>query len=391
MTLRKLKVANFTVFNDLDVSFGSGMNVVIGANGAGKSHLLKLAYAISAASYQAKQESRTTEQAFSALLEEKIMDVFRADQLENLVYGRNHPTQAQVSIAYNADENMDLSFEISYPPPIEQFQKIEIENEDETDIQIDEDSDFEDQEEVDISNENVSLTEFRETDSVKLKVTKFPELFVELSPIFIPTREILSIIPAFSRFHRERVLLLDGTYFDLSFFAQMAKSTDVHREIKTIIIDLEKLLHGKVIQESGKFFLIDEELKLEMPLVAEGLRKIAMLCCLLENSAIQPRTLLIWDEPEANLNPALMAELAKVLVKLTSLEIQVVLATHSLFLLREIQICLSAASQTARYFALDKRDKIIHVSQSDTIDEIEPIAALEADLEQTDRYLNMEN
>ena len=44
--LERLGLKNFTVFQDEILTFSPGLNVVIGANGTGKSHLLKLAYSI---------------------------------------------------------------------------------------------------------------------------------------------------------------------------------------------------------------------------------------------------------------------------------------------------------------------------------------------------------
>ena len=42
--INKLAAKNFTVFRKADFAFTKGINVVIGSNGAGKSHVLKLAY-----------------------------------------------------------------------------------------------------------------------------------------------------------------------------------------------------------------------------------------------------------------------------------------------------------------------------------------------------------
>ncbi|MBC8082055.1 MAG: AAA family ATPase [Hymenobacter sp.] len=44
--LQRLHVRNFTVFGEADFEFGPGLNVVVGTNGTGKSHVLKLGYAV---------------------------------------------------------------------------------------------------------------------------------------------------------------------------------------------------------------------------------------------------------------------------------------------------------------------------------------------------------
>ncbi|XXU71082.1 AAA family ATPase [Sorangium sp. So ce1151] len=50
--IRSLHVKNFTVFSDAELDFGAHLNVFVGENGTGKTHALKLAYAILATSWE---------------------------------------------------------------------------------------------------------------------------------------------------------------------------------------------------------------------------------------------------------------------------------------------------------------------------------------------------
>ena len=45
MTLTKVKLQRFTAFEDLEVEFSPGITAFIGANGTGKTHLMKVCYA----------------------------------------------------------------------------------------------------------------------------------------------------------------------------------------------------------------------------------------------------------------------------------------------------------------------------------------------------------
>ena len=45
MAIKKINVENFTVFENIEIDFSEGINVFIGENGTGKTHLLKLLYA----------------------------------------------------------------------------------------------------------------------------------------------------------------------------------------------------------------------------------------------------------------------------------------------------------------------------------------------------------
>ena len=59
--LRSLKLTNFTAFTEADLRFSKGLNVFIGENGVGKTHLLKLPYAVMALS---AEEGRRNSSAF---------------------------------------------------------------------------------------------------------------------------------------------------------------------------------------------------------------------------------------------------------------------------------------------------------------------------------------
>ncbi|MGI6501670.1 MAG: AAA family ATPase [Anaerostipes sp.] len=50
MPLTRIEADNFTVFEKVNILFGSGLNVFVGENGAGKTHLMKIAYAACQAS-----------------------------------------------------------------------------------------------------------------------------------------------------------------------------------------------------------------------------------------------------------------------------------------------------------------------------------------------------
>ena len=45
MALTRLELENFTAFESLDLELSPGINVFVGANGTGKTHILKVCYA----------------------------------------------------------------------------------------------------------------------------------------------------------------------------------------------------------------------------------------------------------------------------------------------------------------------------------------------------------
>ena len=101
---------------------------------------------------------------------------------------------------------------------------------------------------------------------------------------------------------------------------------------------------------------------------------------------------LFWDEPEANLNPKLVKLIVQTILDISQSGIQVFIATHSLFLLRELYI-LQQSKETvdARFFGLHLKDDGVEVHQGETMDDIGDISALDEELSQSDRYLYIEN
>jgi hypothetical protein len=73
--------------------------------------------------------------------------------------------------------------------------------------------------------------------------------------------------------------------------------------------------------------------------------------------------------------------------------VQVFIATHSLFLMREIQVLLVDSPETAaktRYFGLHRTEAGVRVDQGPDPADTGDIAALDANLEQADRYMDLQ-
>jgi predicted ATPase len=148
------------------------------------------------------------------------------------------------------------------------------------------------------------------------------------------------------------------------------------------------------LDRNGRFYLRPDgsQARIEMPLVAEGHRKLGMLAQLIAVGAIAVGDYLFWDEPEANLNPTLIGAVARCIVELGRSGVQTFVATHSLFLLRELELlCRTSGSSSRdfRFFGLHRSESGVSVKQASSLDEIGDIASLDAELVQSDRYLEL--
>ncbi|MCY4346510.1 MAG: AAA family ATPase [Aestuariivita sp.] len=345
--LKSLKVKNFTVFRDIDLKFADGLNVIIGANGTGKTHLLKLPYAAMAMSAEQgrTRDEPPTKSLLQTRIAEKLSGVFRPEErLGRLVNRRVGRSKCEIDMGFSQPKTC-LAFQFS------------------------------------------SLAKS------EVSITKVPAKWRNKPPAFFPTRELLTIYPGFVPLYETRHLEFDETWRDTCILLG-APALRGPRESKVaeLIRPLEKQLGGQVVLDNnGRFYLrLGGADNMEMPLVAEGWRKLSMLMRLISTGSLLDKGCLFWDEPEANLNPSLIREIAMAILGVCKAGVQVFVATHSLFLLREFEILLERefAGLERRYFALHRGENGIVVSQADEVEAIEPLLLLDEELRQSDRFVD---
>ncbi|WP_339352558.1 AAA family ATPase [Acinetobacter beijerinckii] len=214
--------------------------------------------------------------------------------------------------------------------------------------------------------------------------------------MFIPTRELLTLCPWFISLYEHTYVEFEETWRDTCSLLNAPTIKGARgKSIAELLKPLEEAMGGKVFvdSKSGRFYLsVVGEGNLEMPLVAEGLRKLAMLARLISTGTLLEQGYLFWDEPETNLNPKLIKLIAKVLLHLCQNGIQIFMATHSLFLLREVEI-LSAEKQFSsipkKYFALRPTDQGVYLEQGESVDALQTLTLLDEELTQSERFMQI--
>lgn len=348
--LASMALRNFTSFKEATFEFAPGLNVFVGENGTGKTHALKLAYsaiyvlAKGAANAPVSRPSKTQLQSSIA---QKLVAVFRPDDLGRLAR-RDRPGRQRSTVACRfeqASHDFDFSFST-------------------------------------ISKEEVS-------------VDKTPSAWIDRLPVYLPTRELLTLYPGFVSLYETSYLPFDETWRDTSILlgAPLARGPR-ERRIRELLEPLEEAMQGKVeTDKAGRFYLNSDGVSMEIHLVAEGLRKLAMIARLIATGSLVDKGFLFWDEPESNLNPKTIKVIARTILNLANSGIQVFIATHSLFLLREISILLQSdgfSGTATRFIGLHRGADGVNVVQGITADDIGHIDALEEELSQSDRYMDAE-
>lgn len=194
------------------------------------------------------------------------------------------------------------------------------------------------------------------------------------APVYIPVKEMLSMAPGFRSIYSKYDTQFEEIYadiIDLAYLPPLKGAPDQER--LQLMNTFQNLVDGQIIGEGENFFFKNASGKLEITLVAEGMRKLALLSLLIQNGSLQSGTTLFWDEPEANLNPSMMQHVARALLILSKLGVQVFAATHSYSFLKEIEL-QREKNQHTRYFSLftSKDQEGVQVKPAEIYATIEP-------------------
>lgn len=150
----------------------------------------------------------------------------------------------------------------------------------------------------------------------------------------------------------------DDTYLDIIAAAKIDISRGADSAARKKYLDiLQKISAGKVTIHDDRFYLKPgTQAKLEFNLVAEGIRKIALLWQLIKNGTLEKGSVLFWDEPEANINPKYIPVLAELLIMLESEGVQIFVSTHDYFLSKYIEVKRNKDSDV-QYISLYKNEE----------------------------------
>jgi AAA15 family ATPase/GTPase len=347
--LKSLQIKNMTAFSDAVFEFVPGLNVIVGENITGKSHVLKMGYCILHSLYQlsVKQTLKQTDifdasaiqQRFSKLLTEKLLNVFKPDALGNLIQSNeNYQSEIKAEIT-KKDHSQLITFS------------------------------------------------FRKNDH-QLMLDKFTKMDIHM-PLFIPTNEVLTMLPEFPELYEKHYMSIDETYYDLCKALRIPLLKKIPDELKRTVDSLEDVLGGKiVVQKTGHAYIqFSDHKQLEISLIAEGLRKLSTLIYLLRNGTISQGCTIFWDEAENNLNPKYMTKIANALFSLVQSGIQVVIVTHSLFLMKELSLLseISSGNTSCRFFNCNPDKNNIIVDYGDLLEDLPSVASLHEALRQDDR------
>jgi len=295
MAIKRITVNNFTVLEKFDAEFCDGVNVFIGENGTGKTHLLKIMYAFCQAFGLNNDPLSMITSVQSNLIQ--LFPTLEADKLLN---------EARSASLIITIDDLDYPF---YPD------------------------------------------DFREH-------PHYPHIGEKEmnASIFIPTAEMLSHSKGFLNLYKKFNLPFDKSQVDIIVNAGLPDAKNLSLNSQKMMYKIAEIIGGNVVYEDDIYYIAKNNGdKISFQLEAEGIKKFALLWQLLKNGSIEKDTILFWDEPEANINPKLIPTLVDILLELARNGVQIFVATHDYVFAKYFEVKMSE-SDSVKFHALYKTD-----------------------------------
>jgi len=229
--ITSLELRNFTAFRRLKIDFSPKINVIIGENGTGKTHLLKVAYALSSGYKLFKQPSEMEESDLRDFLTERLIRLFLPlnNKLGKL-YHTGAEERAECTINFSLEQTLKISFSKS-------SQSVHI-------------------------IENKNYEQYQQT------------------PVFIPAQESLSFMEGMLSLYDRYQMNFDETYRDLWSLLDLPviRSENLQEKSKWAMEEIKNICGGKFIfYGGGRVNFKVKNIEYSVNAIAEGFRKMGVL------------------------------------------------------------------------------------------------------------------
>ena len=198
--------------------------------------------------------------------------------------------------------------------------------------------------------------------------------------VFIPATEMLSHAKGFLALNQKFKIPFDATQIDIIVNASLPEVREESAALHSVLEKISEAIGGTVIMEEDAFYVLKKEgYKVDFSLEAEGLRKLGLLWKLIRNGLLEPGSVLLWDEPEANLNPELYPLVANILLELQKNGVQIFVATHSYNFAKYLEIRRSEKEQVRFHNLYKNENQVVVPSSADRMDDLEQNHIMMAD------------
>jgi predicted ATPase len=314
-----LHLEQFGAFSEFRWSDHGQVNVIVGENDTGKSHLLKILYVI-ARSYESLAERAVTKgsydrRSWEEIVDQKLRSTYQPaeDILAALVRDGAKRLKVAATLAGRACSFSVVGNKVSKP-------------------------------------------------------TGPAEPVPNISATFLPPKEVFTIFSAIELAQDRYVMGFDDTYYDLIKQLRIAAAPRrIDDEMASILREPEHFLQGRFVRKKGtdEFVFVRGERSYTMPQTADGLKKIGVLTRLIANRSLRKGSILFLDEPETNLHPRAISMFTNMLFRLGQAGVQVYLATHSYFVIKQLEILAKQKGTRVPFCSLLRQGEEVEARFSD--------------------------
>jgi AAA15 family ATPase/GTPase len=303
-----LLLEDFGIFTRFQWQEHQKINIIIGENDTGKTYILKLIYCLAKSLEEYTKRSESDNKSWKEILSEKIFWVYQPSKLKLGEIVRKSGNRLNVEARLQGDE---YSFSFG----------------------------------KDTKDTITRCSEGKKTN---------------LSALYLPTKEILTAFEAIATINEQlRIFGFDQTYQDLIQALRVPSSLKkLDKPLEDILVNLQTLFQGELTVERKRFIFKRGREKYDMSQVAEGIKKISILTTLIRNRTIKEGTILFLDEPETNLHPRAIITLCEMLFALSQVGVQIYMATHSYFVLKQFEILARRHQQSIQMCCLERSEDI---------------------------------
>lgn len=324
MALTKIHFENLLAFKCLDMTPVAGVNVLLGKNGTGKTQILKTIYGL----------SDTMEGPAIPILLECFKQGLQKNQLFKDVNG----------------ETIIIELKDDRLPSREIISKVSAESK--------------------ASNDHDGQERL-------IKVSIFDSV---IQAVYIPVKDMLThangLLPMAAKY---RDFPFDRTLTDIVNTANRWKLKDVPDLAVNILPHLEEMMDGQIVIKNDEFYIQKNDGRLiNFAFEAEGLKKIGLLWQLLMNESITKDSILLWDEPEANLNPEYLPMLVECLLELSRHGVQIFVSTHNYLFAKYFDVRRKKEDAVAYHALYQDEEDVVCCEKADRFDELKHNAIMDA-------------
>ncbi|MDD9859226.1 MAG: AAA family ATPase [Nitrospira sp.] len=189
---------------------------------------------------------------------------------------------------------------------------------------------------------------------------------------------------------RMRLGGIPGYFYDLASALKSEYTGDMDFQGVYEKLTGKSVLGGKIIiSESGDLLFQENGRRSPLSLTAMGVANLGILALLIERKVLDQRSFLFIDEPEAHLHPAWQVVMAESLFALVKGGVHVVIATHSVDILKYLEVHVQENPEDKHLVALNKFP--FHEGKNNEQDFDDRLADIQQELTQPFAYLHMQS